>query len=376
MAAAFVKSTFNTSDSGSVVTTSAFGSSTANTNAILVTVYWDGGSGRTLNSVTDSKGNTYTLVGSLYNDANNQAVQHAYFLNLANAGTSHTVTATLSSTSNFVRVIAFEVSGLLASGAFDQESGGKQQTGTSVTDNAVVPTNDGQFIFASCMNDGGTASDTIDVGAALIEPANSTSRAGTNEAIAAYAIQTTATSISSPFTRTNSGSCLMRTSTFKSVADGGTVNLTSTSLAVPVPVLGTSALAQVSLFALGDYAIDLGLNTLNTLADKVYVCSSTPTTFNEATLAPGSGGYALGSKDFGVGAVFTGSIAAGSPAGRKLTSDAVTNGLIATNGTVMCWAIVDSVNSRLLARGPLTGGTAVTAGQGFTLEAIVVHMNS
>jgi len=372
MAATFVQSTYNTTVAGTNVATIAFGSNTVVGNAILVAVYWDA-TEATFSSVTDSKGNAYTPIGSAFVDANTQGVQHAYCLNIGTAGASHTVTLNLSVGAGYVRIIAHEVSGLLASDALDQASGGKQQTNTSVTDDAVVPTNNGQYIFASCMNDGGTVNNVL-TAVGLTKPANSTSAAASNEAIAAYLVQTTAASFSSAFTRANSGSCLMRTSTFKAAGGAGTDALESSSLLVAVPLLTAATVAQTTLFALGDYTLDAGLDAARTLADKIYVCSSTPTSFNEATLAPGSGGYALGSKNFGVGAVF-GAIAAGSPAGRKITSNAVTNGSIATNGTVLCWAVVDSVNSRLLAKGPLSGGTAVTVGQGFTLDAITLHTN-
>ncbi len=120
--------------------------------------------------------------------------------------------------------------------------------------------------------------------------------------------------------------------------------------------------------ALGDRVLDVGLTALDTECDKIYVCSSTPTTFTEATST-----FALGNKNFGAGAAF-GAPAAGSPDGRKVTSVAITDGSVTTGGTVACWAAVDSSNSRLLATGSLSGGMAVTSGWIFTLGSFAVHL--
>lgn len=119
---------------------------------------------------------------------------------------------------------------------------------------------------------------------------------------------------------------------------------------------------------LGDRVLDNGLAALDTECDKIFVCSSAPTTYTEATST-----FALGNKNFGVGSAF-GAPAAGSPDGRKVTSVAITDGTITANGTVGFWAAVDSVNSRLLANDAPTGGIAVTSGWVFTLGAIPVHI--
>lgn len=115
----------------------------------------------------------------------------------------------------------------------------------------------------------------------------------------------------------------------------------------------------------GDYTLDAGLAALDTLCDKMFVCGASPTSYSDAT----SGANSLGSKNWGAGAAF-GSPAARSGGGRQITSTAITDGSISTNGTVAFWAAVDSANSRLLASGSLSGGKAVTVGQVFTLGAL------
>lgn len=114
---------------------------------------------------------------------------------------------------------------------------------------------------------------------------------------------------------------------------------------------------------LADWAIDNGLNGVHTNADKIYLCSQDPTTFTEATST-----YALGNYNFGAGNAF-GAPADATPSGRKITSAVVTAGSITGNGTAVKWAVVDSVNLRLLANGSLASSVGVTSGQAFTLPA-------
>jgi len=114
---------------------------------------------------------------------------------------------------------------------------------------------------------------------------------------------------------------------------------------------------------LADYVLDNGLTVIDTMADKIYLCSADPTTFNDATVT-----FALGNKNFGVGNAF-GAPAAASPNGRKVSSNAITDGNVTATGTATKWAVVDSVNSRLLANGSLAASQAVTSGNIFTLAS-------
>lgn len=126
--------------------------------------------------------------------------------------------------------------------------------------------------------------------------------------------------------------------------------------------------AAVSVtFVLGDPVLDNGLGWLNTNCDNIYICAASPVSYADAT----SGANSLGSKVWGVGNAF-GADAAKAGGGRQITSTAITDGNVTTSGTVAAWAAVDSVNSALLAYGNLTGGKAVTSGQGFTLSAMTI----
>src|SRR5262245_11446684 len=118
----------------------------------------------------------------------------------------------------------------------------------------------------------------------------------------------------------------------------------------------------------GDYVLDNGLSALDALADKIYICSQDPTTFTEAAST-----YALGNKAFGAGAA-VGAPAAATPNGRKVTTAAITDGNVTGTGTAAKWAIVDSVNSRLLCNGALSASQAVTSGNTFTLGAFDIRL--
>lgn len=111
------------------------------------------------------------------------------------------------------------------------------------------------------------------------------------------------------------------------------------------------------------YVLDNGLTALKNTATHIYLCSQEPADYAAATST-----YALGNQNFGAGNTLTGP-SARSPDGRKVTTVAVTNGTVTGSGTAARWAIVDSVNSRLLVDNDLAASQAVTAGNIFSLPA-------
>ena len=119
---------------------------------------------------------------------------------------------------------------------------------------------------------------------------------------------------------------------------------------------------------LSSYVIDNGLQVIDALADKIFVCSQEPTTYSEATT---TSTYALGVKDFGsAGGAINGTMSDATPTGRKIVTNAITGGSILTAGTVTAWALVDSAGSRLLATGEVTS-FAVTSGT-FDMNAVTI----
>lgn len=111
---------------------------------------------------------------------------------------------------------------------------------------------------------------------------------------------------------------------------------------------------------LNDRVFDNGLTVLDTEADEVHITSQEVTTYTEATST-----YTLGN---------SASLSIGTPedrtgGGRKVVVAAISDGSVTGSGTATHYALVDTVNSRLLATGSLTASQAVTSGNTFTLSS-------
>lgn len=109
---------------------------------------------------------------------------------------------------------------------------------------------------------------------------------------------------------------------------------------------------------LNDRVFDEGLSVLDLEANEVHVTSAEATDFTEATST-----YTLG---------LSSSLSIAAPSdrtggGRKVTVTAIDDGTISGTGTVTHYALVDTVNSRLLATAALTASQSVTTGNTFTL---------
>ena len=111
---------------------------------------------------------------------------------------------------------------------------------------------------------------------------------------------------------------------------------------------------------IADRVLDLGLNVLSTEANRLDICSSEPADFTAATTTA-----SLGNKT----SLSVGNPEARTPDGRKVEVAQITDGVIDGTGTATHYAIVDTVNSRLLATGSLSASQAVTSGNSFTLAA-------
>lgn len=115
---------------------------------------------------------------------------------------------------------------------------------------------------------------------------------------------------------------------------------------------------------IADRVFDNGLTVLDTEANAVHITSQEAATYAAATST-----YSLGnSASVSFGAPQDGSVGGG----REVVMGAIADGEVTANGTATHFAIVDTVNSRLLATGPLSPTQAVTAGNDFSLGAITV----
>lgn len=115
--------------------------------------------------------------------------------------------------------------------------------------------------------------------------------------------------------------------------------------------------------SLNDRVFDNGLSVLDLEANAIHVTSQEATTYTEATST-----YTLGNST---------SLSIGAPqdrsgGGREVVVAAISDGSVTGTGTATHYAIVDTVNSRLLATGSLTASQSVTSGNTFTLSSVAI----
>lgn len=146
-AIAHVQSDADGTNCGSVTTCNdAFGSNTTAGSLLIIAARY-GASGRTL-TISDTQTNTWN-VGKIFvqtNDAPNSDSVQYYAMNTA--GGADTVTFAFSGAAATTRIAVSEFSGAATSLALDQTNGA-EGTGLSLASGAVVPTTDGQLLFAT-----------------------------------------------------------------------------------------------------------------------------------------------------------------------------------------------------------------------------------
>jgi hypothetical protein len=113
---------------------------------------------------------------------------------------------------------------------------------------------------------------------------------------------------------------------------------------------------------LDNRVFDNGLTVLDTEANAIHITSAEATSFaNVAAVTLGN----------------STSLSIGAPAdraggGREVVVAAITDGSVTGTGTATHYAIVDTVNSRLLATSTLTASQSVTSGNTFTLSSVAI----
>ena len=113
---------------------------------------------------------------------------------------------------------------------------------------------------------------------------------------------------------------------------------------------------------LDNRVFDNGLTVLDTEANVIHITSAEATSFaNVSTVTLGN------SPSLSIGAPQD-----RSGGGREVIVAAITDGSVTGTGTASHYAIVDTVNSRLLATGSLTASQAVTSGNTFTLSSVAI----
>lgn len=114
---------------------------------------------------------------------------------------------------------------------------------------------------------------------------------------------------------------------------------------------------------LNDRVFDNGLTVLDTEANAIHITSQEATDYTDATSTS-----TLGNST---------SLSIGAPqdrtgGGREVVVAAITDGSVTGTGTATHYAIVDTVNSRLLATGSLSASQSVTSGNTFTLSSVSI----
>jgi hypothetical protein len=113
-----------------------------------------------------------------------------------------------------------------------------------------------------------------------------------------------------------------------------------------------------------DDILDAACSKISTDVENLYITSQEAATYAEAQTT-----YKLGTK---AGPSFTGP-ANGDASGRKITVNAITDGVVDATGTATHWALTDNSVSKLIAAGPLDTGQSVTATNTFTLTAFDIE---
>lgn len=115
-----------------------------------------------------------------------------------------------------------------------------------------------------------------------------------------------------------------------------------------------------------DDVFDQALNYLKNNAENVYICSTQPTTFTEASSTYKLADVAVDSSDF------TGP-ANGDTSGRKITLNQQTGVTVDSSGTAQHLAITDDSASKLLIVTDFTS-QSVTAGNTLTINAFDLEL--
>jgi hypothetical protein len=115
---------------------------------------------------------------------------------------------------------------------------------------------------------------------------------------------------------------------------------------------------------LDNHIYDNGLGAFSG-ANQLRICSSLPTNYTEASAT-----FSLGSK---VGPTIS-APQGGVPNGRQVAVSAIVDGAVATGGTGGFYALIDTVNSRLLAAGAVSSPQALIEGNPFTLSGFTIRI--
>jgi hypothetical protein len=143
--------------------------------------------------------------------------------------------------------------------------------------------------------------------------------------------------------------------------------LIPTSIAIARPNIPVVYFVIPGDVILGDSMMDFGLNSLN-LADKILFCTKQPTTYAEANT------FSIAQKTVSAGSLLRIGPQAGTPNSRKVTVGTIVGAITTGTGIPVSWSIVDSVNSKFIASGPMTGSVMIAPPNKLTLSEFTINI--
>lgn len=115
---------------------------------------------------------------------------------------------------------------------------------------------------------------------------------------------------------------------------------------------------------IADSVFDSGLGTISGTSNRtLHICSAEPANY------AGIAAVTLGNK----ASLTVGSPTNGATDGRRVITNAITDGSVTGTGTAAYWALTDGT-SVMYATGSLTSSQSVTSGNTFTLDAISITL--
>lgn len=173
-------------------------------------------------TVSDDKGNTYTIVRDL-----GSAIRATtfYLTNITNAPT--TITATPNDSTLYIQIVVIEMSGVKTSAALDVETGQLQSSpGTStdaITSGAVTTAENGEFVCGFSAVTDNLQSNTYTAGTNFTERAEGGNGSSGVDAVGESLVQTSAGSIAATFTQSTTNSTATFIMTFKAAAAASSI---------------------------------------------------------------------------------------------------------------------------------------------------------
>lgn len=355
---------------------------TTGANFILISIAYV----NTIDSVTDSKGNTYT---ALTEHANANLSKHRfYYVRNPTVGTGHTFT--VSGAQTYPGIVVHAFSDPVGAPIFESENGAAAASGTSIATGSVTPATSLGSLVVSGVGVGDASNvPTPDAGSGYVSSTRQPGVGGTAYcATLAYKIQVPATATNTTWTwgasAVNSTSIAIFSSPAPTVvvtgANGGTsaaINTTGAKLLVASASWDPTTTADVTISdSKGNTWIPLTKRTAGNAAHQLFYVSSSPvvgtghtftiagTSINAALIVNGftTGPYVFGSENGAVNATSTSPLATGAVKPPFIDS-LVVSGVCADAGTAF------AVDSSLIV---INTNDHTATGKGAALAGLVI----